>query len=65
MPTLKISGMRCQHCSTSVAKALQEISGLTEVRVDLEKNEASYTETTPVPIETIREAITRIGFDVD
>ena len=35
-----------------------------EVMVDLEKNEASYTETTPVPIETIREAITRIGFDV-
>jgi len=64
MPTIKISGMRCHHCSTSVAKALSEINGLTDINVDLEKNEASYTENTPVPIETIIKAITRIGFEV-
>jgi copper chaperone CopZ len=64
MPTIKISGMHCQHCSASVIKALTELEGLTEVTVDLAKNEASYTERTPVSLETIIEAITKIGFDV-
>ena len=64
MPTLKISGMRCQHCSASVAKALAAIDGLTDISVDLDNNEASYTETTPVPKETIVAAIRQIGFDV-
>ena len=64
MPTIKISGMSCQHCSASVAKALSEINGLTDIRVDLEKNEASYAEITPVPMETIIKAITKIGFEV-
>lgn len=64
MPTIKISGMRCQHCTASVTKALSEINGLTDINVDLEKNEASYTENTPVRIETIIEAITKIGFAV-
>lgn len=64
MPTIKISGMRCQHCTASVAKALSEINGLTDITVDLEKNEASYAEDTPVRLETIVEAITKIGFEV-
>ena len=64
MPTIKISGMHCQHCSTSVAKALSEINGVTDINVDLEKKEASYTEISPVPIEIIIEAITKIGFEV-
>ena len=64
MPTIKISGMRCQHCSASVTKVLSEINGLTDINVDLERNEASYKETTPVSVETIIEAITKIGFEV-
>ncbi len=64
MPTVKISGMRCGHCTASVTKALAAIDGLTQIVVDLEKGEARYVETKPVPIENIRAAITKIGFEV-
>lgn len=64
MPTITISGMRCGHCTAAVTKALSAIDGVTEVAVDLEKNEASYTEIKPVSLETIKSAITRIGFEV-
>lgn len=64
MPTITISGMSCQHCVASVAKALSEIKGVTDVSVDLEKKEASYAESTPVNIGEIKEAIAKIGFEV-
>ncbi len=64
MPTIKISGMRCGHCLASVTKALSAIDGVTDVNVDLDKNEASYTESKQVALETIKEAITKIGFEV-
>lgn len=56
--------MSCQHCTASVTKALSEINGVKDVTVDLEKKEASYTESTPVSLETIRAAIAKIGFEV-
>lgn len=37
---LKIEGMRCNHCKAAVEEALKEVSGVTEVKVDLDKNEA-------------------------
>lgn len=64
MPTIKINGMRCAHCSGSVTKALEGIDGISGVKVDLEKGEANYLETRPVPPEAIRKAITGIGFEV-
>ncbi len=64
MPTVKISGMRCGHCTASVSKALTAIDGITQVEVNLEQGEARYAERKPVPVETIRAAIAKIGFEV-
>ena len=64
MPTVKIKGMSCQHCVASVTKALSQIEGVTDVRVNLEKGEATFNENSPVPEQTIKDAITRIGFEV-
>ena len=64
MPTIKITGMSCQHCVASVTKALNEIDGVKNVNVNLEKGEATYEEEKPVPVETVKEAITRTGFGV-
>jgi copper chaperone len=63
MPTIKISGMRCGHCQGAVTKTLSEISGISDVKVDLDKGEATYTATSEVSIETIKEAIAKIGFE--
>ena len=64
MTTIKVKGMSCQHCVASVTKALSEINGITDVHVNLDKGEATFNEDTPVPPETIKKAISSIGFEV-
>ena len=64
MPTIQIKGMRCGHCVASVTSALNAIDGISEVNISLEKNEATFNQSKAVPMETIKEAITAIGFEV-
>lgn len=64
MPTIKVKGMSCQHCVASVTKALSAIKGVSDVKVSLEKGEATFSENNPVPQQAIKEAITKIGFEV-
>lgn len=63
MTTVKIKGMRCGHCVASVTKALSEIDGVTNVRVNLEKGEATFEETKPVNDARIKNVIAGIGFE--
>lgn len=62
MTTIKIKGMSCQHCVNSTRKALEAISGISNVRIDLDKGEATFDG--KVDLQTVKEAITRIGFEV-
>jgi len=64
MATIKVKGMSCQHCVASVTKALNDIEGISDVKVDLEAGSATYNENSPVTIEAIKDAISRIGFEV-
>ena len=54
--------MSCQHCVAATKKAMEEIPGVTDVEVNLEKGEASYEG--EVEKKVIKEAITKIGFEV-
>ena len=65
MPTIKVTGMRCGHCVGSVTKALEAIAGVSNVKVDLAKGEATYDEGTPVEPGKIKTAISAIGFEVE
>jgi len=62
MTTVKIDGMRCQHCVNSTKQALEAIAGVSNVSIDLNKGEASFEG--DVPLDAIREAIAQIGFEV-
>ena len=64
MATIKVKGMSCQHCVASVTKALSVIEGITDVQVNLEKGEATFNENSPVSEQTIKDAISKIGFEV-
>jgi copper chaperone len=64
MKTIKIKGMTCQHCVMAVTKALGGIEGIKDVRVDLQKGEATFIEEKPVDRTLIRERIAKAGFDV-
>ncbi len=64
MKTVKIKGMSCQHCVKSVKKALEEVNGIRDVSVDLEKGEATYEETTPVDDNIVKEKIKKAGYEL-
>ncbi|MBU0680342.1 MAG: heavy-metal-associated domain-containing protein [Proteobacteria bacterium] len=63
MATIKINGMKCQHCVSSVTKALASIKGVSDVSVNLETSVASYTADASVSSDKIKEAIRKIGFE--
>lgn len=64
MATIKIKGMSCNHCVMAVAKALNELDGIKEVKVDLGKGEATFEETSPVDMKVVREQIKKAGYEV-
>lgn len=63
MPTIIISGMSCAHCTDSVTKLLSSISGITNVSVTLTPGQASFNATEDVNLDSVRQAIRKIGFD--
>ena len=65
MRTIKIKGMSCNHCVAAVTKALNEIEGLSDVSVNLEKGEASFEESTPIEKAAIQEAVKKAGFELN
>ncbi|MFP4072108.1 MAG: heavy-metal-associated domain-containing protein [Desulfovibrionales bacterium] len=64
MKTLSVQGMSCQHCVNAVKKALENVDGVTDVSVDLEKGEASYETTREVDEATVKEAVRKAGYQV-
>jgi copper chaperone len=64
MATIKIKGMSCNHCVMAVTKALGGIDGVSNVKVDLAKGEATFDEATPVDRNVISERIKKAGFEV-
>ena len=63
MAVVKVKGMSCQHCAKSVTEALEGLGGK-DVKVDLLSGDVNYTEDAPIKTDTIKEAITKIGFEV-
>jgi copper chaperone len=64
MATVKIKGMSCNHCVMAVTKALNEIDGVKDVRVDLAKGEATYNEAMPVDMDVVKAHIAKAGYEV-
>lgn len=64
MKTVKIKGMSCQHCVNAVTKALGEIEGVSNVKVNLSAGEATFDEAQPVSPETVSEKIKKAGFEI-
>ena len=64
MAVIKVKGMTCNHCVKAVTKALNEIDGIENVSVNLEKGEAVYDETNPVEMNVIKEKIKKAGYEV-
>lgn len=62
MTTIKVEGMKCQHCSGNTKKALEELDGISNVSVDLDKGEVSFDG--DAPMDAIKAAVAAKGFTV-
>ncbi len=64
MKVIKVKGMSCDHCVKAVTKALEKIDGVDNVKVDLERGEATFDETAPVNMSVVEEKIKKAGYEV-
>src|SRR4030042_10514 len=61
---LKVKGMSCQHCVTSVTKALTQLEGIRNVQVDLAKGEVRFDNTKEIASNRIEQVITDAGYEI-
>jgi len=64
MTTINISGMSCNHCVMAVTKALDEVDGIVDIKVDLVKGNATFDEVTPVDMDIVKEKVKEAGYEV-
>ncbi len=60
MTTIKVQGMKCQHCSGAVQKALEKLEGISGVKVDLDTGLVSFDGTAKEDL--VKTAIEKAGF---
>lgn len=68
MPNILVKGMHCANCTNAVTKAILGVSGVKSASVDLASATASWEnndDANPASVETIKKAISAIGFDTD
>ncbi|MDM5153406.1 copper chaperone CopZ [Bacillus sp. DX1.1] len=63
--TLNVQGMTCNHCKMAVTNALQELTGVKNVEVELQAGIVSveYDEAM-VKVEQLKDAIEEQGYDI-
>ena len=61
--TIKIEGMTCGHCTSSVEEALGGLEGVEQVVADLDTGVATVTHNGGVDEAVMRELIEEIGFE--
>jgi copper chaperone len=67
MPVIReyvVSGMHCHHCVSSVTEEVSAVSGVTDVKVDLDSGQVIVTSDAEVPFESIEAAVDEAGYSV-
>jgi copper chaperone len=62
--TYHVTGMTCGHCVASVTEEVQEISGVTDVQVDLATGSLSVTSSRPLDEGAVRAAVVEAGYQL-
>jgi len=61
--TLNVEGMSCEHCVKAVTKAVGDLSGTKNVKVDLKAGTASFElDSSKTNLNEIKAAIEEAGF---
>jgi copper chaperone len=62
--TYTVTGMTCSHCVASVTEEISEISGVTDVAVDLPTGAVTVTSTRPLDEADVRAAVEEAGYQL-
>ena len=62
--TYTVTGMTCEHCVASVTEEVSEISGVTDVAVDLPTGGVTVTSEGDVSPGAVRAAVEEAGYEV-
>jgi copper chaperone len=59
-----VSGMHCHHCASSVTEEVSAVTGVTDVKVDLDAGELIVTSDDVIPFASIEAAVDEAGYRV-
>jgi copper chaperone CopZ len=59
-----VSGMHCHHCVSSVTEEVSAVSGVTDVKVDLDSGQLIVISDTEIPFQSIEAAVDEAGYRV-
>ncbi|MER6974531.1 heavy-metal-associated domain-containing protein [Nocardioides sp. NPDC057767] len=59
-----VVGMTCSHCVASVTEEVSEVSGVTDVDIDLATGRLTVTSDAPLDEASIRSAVDEAGYRV-
>ena len=59
-----VTGMTCAHCVASVTEEVQEISGVSDVQVDLSTGSLRLTSEQPISDADVRAAVEEAGYQL-
>ena len=59
-----VSGMHCNHCASSVTEEVSAVSGVTDVKVDLNSGQLIVVSDAVIPFESIEAAVDEAGYSV-
>jgi copper chaperone len=62
--TINVKGMSCKHCVMAVTKVLNEIEGVKNVAVDLEKGKATFEHREGLDQNDLRTRIENAGYEI-
>lgn len=62
--TYTVTGMTCEHCVRSVTEEIGELPGVSNVDVDLSSGAVTVSSESPVPVDSIRGAVTEAGYQL-
>ena len=62
--TYTVTGMTCGHCVSSVTEEISELSGVSDVAVDLESGAVTVTSSAPLPEDAVRGAVEEAGYQL-
>lgn len=65
MAVISIKGMSCEHCVATVSKILSAVANVENVQIDLDKNEASFSENGPVDLDIIKKDLEKNGYELE